>query len=129
LPLQPPRPWSRGERRILNLAASLADGTPARLRDTVPGLDNHNTGLHITRNRKTPRQLQTAIVVPGREREDRFQLATRRDSRKAKQDQDGGDRLGLVLAGLGVVGQDLVATLNTIPLQPASIDGGVSSGA
>lgn len=32
-----------GERRVLQLAASLAAGTPVSLRDTITGLDDHNT--------------------------------------------------------------------------------------
>lgn len=36
-------PCSRGEQRILLLAASLADGIPVDLRDTVTGIDQHNT--------------------------------------------------------------------------------------
>jgi hypothetical protein len=36
-------PCSGGERRILQLAASLAAGTTVSLRDTVTGLDDHNT--------------------------------------------------------------------------------------
>jgi hypothetical protein len=36
-------PCSGGERRILQLAASLADGVPVSLRDTVTGLDHDNT--------------------------------------------------------------------------------------
>ena len=36
-------PCSGGERRILQLSASLADGIPADLRDTVTGLDGANT--------------------------------------------------------------------------------------
>jgi hypothetical protein len=36
-------PCSGGERRILLLAASLAGGIPVSLRDTVAGLDEHNT--------------------------------------------------------------------------------------
>jgi hypothetical protein len=35
-------PCSGGERRILQLAASLAGGIPVDLRDTVTGLDDHN---------------------------------------------------------------------------------------
>jgi hypothetical protein len=35
-------PCSGGERRILQLAASLAAGTPVSLRDTVTGLDDGN---------------------------------------------------------------------------------------
>jgi hypothetical protein len=36
-------PCSGGERRILQLSASLAAGTPVSLRDTVTGLDHDNT--------------------------------------------------------------------------------------
>ena len=38
-------PCSGGERRILQLSASLAAGTPVDLRDTVTGLDNDNADL------------------------------------------------------------------------------------
>jgi hypothetical protein len=41
-------PCSGGERRILQLAASLAAGTPVSLRDTVTGLDNDNTARLLT---------------------------------------------------------------------------------
>ncbi len=41
-------PVCGGERRILQLAASIADGFPVCLRDTVPGLDNRNLELLIT---------------------------------------------------------------------------------
>ncbi len=41
-------PCSGGERRILQLSASLAAGTPVSLRDTVTGLDNDNTTRLIT---------------------------------------------------------------------------------
>lgn len=41
-------PCSGGERRILQLAGSLAAGTPVSLRDTVTGLDDHNTARLIT---------------------------------------------------------------------------------
>ena len=41
-------PCSGGERRILQLSASLAGGTPISLRDTVTGLDDRNTALLIT---------------------------------------------------------------------------------
>ena len=41
-------PCSGGERRILQLAASLADGVPVDLRDTVTGLDDRNTALLLT---------------------------------------------------------------------------------
>lgn len=43
-------PCSGGERRILQLAASLAAGTPVSLRNTVTGLDDHNTA----RRRESP---------------------------------------------------------------------------
>jgi hypothetical protein len=36
-------PCSGGERRILQLSASLAAGIPVSLRDAVTGLDNNNT--------------------------------------------------------------------------------------
>jgi hypothetical protein len=41
-------PCSGGERRILQLAASLAAGIPASLRDTVTGLDQDNTARLLT---------------------------------------------------------------------------------
>jgi hypothetical protein len=41
-------PCSGGERRILQLAASLAAGTPVSLRDTVTGLDDGNTARLLT---------------------------------------------------------------------------------
>jgi hypothetical protein len=41
-------PCSGGERRILLLSASLAAGTPVSLRDTVTGIDDHNTALLAT---------------------------------------------------------------------------------
>jgi hypothetical protein len=41
-------PCSSGEQRILRLAASLAEGIPVNLRDTLTGLDNHNLTLVIT---------------------------------------------------------------------------------
>jgi hypothetical protein len=41
-------PASGGEQRILQLAASIADGTPVSLRQTIPGLDNQNMKLLIT---------------------------------------------------------------------------------
>jgi hypothetical protein len=41
-------PASGGERRILQLAASIAGGFPVCLRDTIPGLDNQNLELLIT---------------------------------------------------------------------------------
>ncbi len=41
-------PCSGGERRILQLAASLAAGTPVSLRDTVTGIDDANIALLVT---------------------------------------------------------------------------------
>jgi hypothetical protein len=41
-------PSSGGERRILQLSASLAAGTPVSLRDTVTGLDHDNTARLLT---------------------------------------------------------------------------------
>jgi hypothetical protein len=41
-------PCSGGEKRILQLSASLAGGIPVDLRDTVTGLDDRNTALLVT---------------------------------------------------------------------------------
>lgn len=41
-------PSSGGEQRMLRLAASIADGTPVNLHDTLTGLDHPNTRLVIT---------------------------------------------------------------------------------
>jgi hypothetical protein len=41
-------PCSGGERRILQLSASLAGGIPVDLCDTVTSLDNDNTALLVT---------------------------------------------------------------------------------
>ncbi len=41
-------PASSGERSILQLAASIAAGTPVALRDTITSLDNTNLELLIT---------------------------------------------------------------------------------
>jgi len=41
-------PCSGGERRILQLSASLAGGIPASLRETVPGLDDTNISRLLT---------------------------------------------------------------------------------
>jgi hypothetical protein len=41
-------PCSGGERRILRLSASLANGIPVDLRDAIIGLDNDNTALLVT---------------------------------------------------------------------------------
>ena len=40
-------PVCSGEQRILQLAASIADGTLVSLRQTIPGLDNRNLKLLI----------------------------------------------------------------------------------
>lgn len=40
-------PCSSGESRILRLTASLTDGLPVSLRDTITGLDEHNIKLLI----------------------------------------------------------------------------------
>ena len=41
-------PVCSGEQRILQLAASIANGFPVSLHDTIPGLDNRNLHLVIT---------------------------------------------------------------------------------
>jgi hypothetical protein len=41
-------PSSAGEKRMLRLAASLADQAPVTLGDTVTGLDNRNADLLVT---------------------------------------------------------------------------------
>jgi hypothetical protein len=41
-------PCSRGEQRILKLAASLAEGIPVDLNDAVTGLDQHNIQRLVT---------------------------------------------------------------------------------
>ena len=53
-------PVSAGEWRILKIAASLAAGTGVSLRDTLPGLDNHNLRLVVT----AIRQRRPAIPAP-----------------------------------------------------------------
>lgn len=47
-------PCSGGERRILQLSASLAGGIPVDLRDTVTGLDGANTARLLTRSDTQP---------------------------------------------------------------------------
>lgn len=53
-------PCSGGERRLFHLAASLADGIPADLRDTLTGLDHNNIQrlinaiLHASGRRQRP---------------------------------------------------------------------------
>ena len=49
-------PACGGERRILQLAASIAAGFPVCLRDAIPGLDNRNLHLVITAIRHTAGQ-------------------------------------------------------------------------
>ncbi len=49
-------PLCGGEQRILQLAASLAEGLPISLRDTTPGLDNQNLKLLITAIRQAAGQ-------------------------------------------------------------------------
>ena len=41
-------PCSGGEQRLLKITASLADGIPVDLRDTLTGLDDSNIQLLIT---------------------------------------------------------------------------------
>jgi hypothetical protein len=41
-------PSCGGEQRMLKLTASLADGIPVDLRDTIAGIDDHNVQLLIT---------------------------------------------------------------------------------
>lgn len=45
-------PCSGGEQRMLKLTASLADGIPVDLRDTLTGLDDRNIQLLITAVRR-----------------------------------------------------------------------------
>jgi hypothetical protein len=40
-------PANGGERRMLLLAASIADGTPVSLNDTLPGIDHRNAALVV----------------------------------------------------------------------------------
>jgi hypothetical protein len=41
-------PCSGGEQRMLKITASLADGIPVDLRETIAGLDQHNLHLLVT---------------------------------------------------------------------------------
>jgi hypothetical protein len=41
-------PCSGGEQRMLRITASMADGIPVDLRDTITGIDDHNVQLVIT---------------------------------------------------------------------------------
>ena len=58
-------PCSGGERRVLQLCASLAAGTSVDLRDTVTGLDNDNAArlLNPPRIRKTPRDQRISTTT------------------------------------------------------------------
>ena len=56
-------PCSGGERRILQLAASLAGGIPVDLRDTVTGLDDHNAARLLTAIRHTAGKRADANLV------------------------------------------------------------------
>jgi hypothetical protein len=49
-------PCSGGEQRMLKITASLADGIPVDLRDTVTGLDNRNIQLLLTAIRRASGQ-------------------------------------------------------------------------
>jgi hypothetical protein len=49
-------PLSGGERRVLQLAASIAGGFPVNLHDAIPGLDNRNLELVIAAIRHTAGQ-------------------------------------------------------------------------
>jgi len=55
-------PCSAGEQRMLRMTASLADGLPVDLRDTITGIDNHNVQLllkavlHASGQPPTPRR-------------------------------------------------------------------------
>jgi len=46
-------PCSGGEQRMLKITASLADGIPVDLRDTVTGLDDRNIQFLLTAIRRT----------------------------------------------------------------------------
>ena len=53
-------PCSRGEQRILKLAASLAGGIPIDLNDAVTGLDQHNIQRLVTAIRHASGQRQAS---------------------------------------------------------------------
>jgi hypothetical protein len=50
-------PCSGGEQRMLKITASLADGIPVDLRDTITGLDDRNIQLLITAIRRASGKL------------------------------------------------------------------------
>jgi hypothetical protein len=54
-------PCSRGEQRILKLAASLAGGIPVDLNDAVTGLDQHNIQRLLTAIRHASGQRQASL--------------------------------------------------------------------
>jgi hypothetical protein len=53
-------PCSGGEQRMLRITASLADGIPVDLRDTLTGLDDRNIQLLITAIRRASGNLMTS---------------------------------------------------------------------
>ena len=60
-------PCSGGERRILQLSASLAGGIPVDLRDAITGLDGANTARLLTAIRHaTGRRADANLVLPRR---------------------------------------------------------------
>ena len=54
-------PYSRGEQRILQLAASLAGGIPVDLNDAVTGLDQHNIQRLLTVIRHASGRCQASL--------------------------------------------------------------------
>jgi hypothetical protein len=52
-------PCSGGEQRMLRITASLADGIPVDLRDTLTGLDDRNLQLLITAIRRASEKIST----------------------------------------------------------------------
>jgi hypothetical protein len=50
-------PCSGGEQRMLKITASLSDGIPVGLRDTLTGLDDRNIQLLIAAIRRTSGEL------------------------------------------------------------------------
>ena len=56
-------PSSGGEKRMLRITASLADGIPVDLRDTLTGLDDSNIQLLVTAIRRASgKTLRTADI-------------------------------------------------------------------
>jgi hypothetical protein len=56
-------PCSGGERRILRLAASLADDIPVSLGDTITGLDEHNVRCLLTAIRHASGQAKVLNIT------------------------------------------------------------------